>query len=841
MSKAETPKPEHPQDSPEKGGESTPAPDSAPATPSPSRGWRDAWQIPVGLVGVLLLGLGIAAIMRRAPGPDFEGVLRDAEVLISRQEASAALELLNGPIVDAIGKPGAAEPEVMARFHGLRGESLFLAQRDRRIPHDSPEGRTNNLRTLEEFEKARQLDEHQQTHRREAQIAETLLDLGRTDEALERIEDLSDEVADRRRKLMKRLIAEGLAGTSAQRSKALRVLSRFREDEGLSESDRVWAIIREQRAALSRGEGQTVIDRTLPEVQRLERADSSEAADLHLLLGDAYLEDGEIEQARTHFGLAESILSPGDERRGDVDESLARIAQSLGEIEEARDRFAAVVERFPGGGAHARALLGLGETEADLGHGDASLRAYGEMVERLRERGGNAGGIIPEHAEASMEQRHRVRASAGDLDTALTYANLIVRAYPDDEAPASALLRLAETHRDIASRILGGLGDEFDAAGRLLLLDKEEVERARRHLVGAAGAYEKHVRAAMVQSPEEASVSLWSAADAMDRAGEQREAIRLFTEFGHNRRQDPRQLESKYRLGRCFQSLNEYGTAIALFEEVIHANPSSDEAFRSYVPLAQCYLLASNDAESEKAERLLLQVLDGCLFKPDAPQFKRALLELGQLYLRVGRFPDAMARLTEAIDRYPGAAEETRLRFDLADANRLSAAQIERQLKEAMPVSERAELERLREERLKAALALYDDVRGRLDGTDPERMTPFQKIIIRNAVLYRGDCAFDLGDYESAIRHYDAAAQRLANEPASLVPMVQIVNCYVALGRLPEARTAHERAKARLKEIPESAWQGAVVPMDRRHWERWLESSLRLDQMEAKATASAGG
>jgi tetratricopeptide (TPR) repeat protein len=154
-----------------------------------------------------------------------------------------------------------------------------------------------------------------------------------------------------------------------------------------------------------------------------------------------------------------------------------------------------------------------------------------------------------------------------------------------------------------------------------------------------------------------------------------------------------------------------------------------------------------------------------------------------------------------------------------------------------MPVSERVELERVREERLLAALDLYEQVRGRLDAATPDRLTPLQRIILRNSILYRGDCAFDLGDYDLAIRHYDVAAQRLANEPASLVPMVQIVNCYAALGRLAEARTAHERAKARLKEIPESAWQSAAVPMDRRHWERWLESSLRLDQLEAKAAA----
>ncbi|MBL8746765.1 MAG: tetratricopeptide repeat protein [Phycisphaerae bacterium] len=816
-----------------------PAPESPAIEPTPSRGWRDAWQLPVAFLGLVLLVLGIAAAIKRAPGPDFEGVLNDAETLIATQDPASALDLLNGPIVQAIGRPGAASPELLARFHALRGESLFLAHRINRAPMNTPAAKTNNTRTLEELIKAEHLSHEQITPRRAAFIAETLLDLDRVDEALAHLEHLPAEEADRRRRLYKRIINEGLVGTPAYRQRALRVLDRFREDPGLDESDRIWAVVQYQRAALARGEADRVIDEVLPEIPRLESTESSEAADLHILLGDAYFEVGNIEQSRTHLSLAEAILTPGDERRGYIDESLARIAQSKGDIEEARDRYASVVERFPGSDAHAQALLGLGETEADLGHPEESLNAYRKLVERIRENG-RAGAITPERAEQSMEQRYRIRAAAGDLDTALLYADLIVRAYPPSHAPASALLRLAETHRDIASNLVGGLANEYESAGRLSLLDPETVEQSRVHLAQSGAAYEQHARAAMVASPEEASASLWNAADLLDRAGEQNEAIRLFTEYAYNRKQDPKQLESKFRLGRCFQSLNQYTTAISLFEDVIRANPGSDEAFRSYVPLAQCYLLASNDADSDKAEALLLRVLDGRLFKPDAPQFKRALLELGALYLRVDRFPDAIARLHEAIERYPDAPEETRLMFDLADANRLSAAQVEKQLKDAMPISERAELERIRTERLRAALDLYEKVRSRLEASDPTRLTPLQRIILRNSTLYRGDCAFDLGDYELAIRHYDAAAQRLANEPASLVPMVQIVNCYAALGRLPEARTAHERAKSRLKEIPESTWQGAAVPMDRRHWERWLESSLRLDQLEAKAsTASA--
>jgi tetratricopeptide (TPR) repeat protein len=91
--------------------------------------------------------------------------------------------------------------------------------------------------------------------------------------------------------------------------------------------------------------------------------------------------------------------------------------------------------------------------------------------------------------------------------------------------------------------------------------------------------------------------------------------------------------------------------------------------------------------------------------------------------------------------------------------------------------------------------------------------------------------AFDLGEHEAAIRHYDAAAQRYASDPASLVAMVQIVNCYVELGRWQEARTANERARRRLRELPPEALDAPDLPMTRRHWERWLDAAAAIDAL----------
>lgn len=796
--------------------------------------WRYSWQLPLSVVGVGLLVLGLLTIARRAPGPDPEGVLADAAVLLERQNPGEALDLLNGPIVKVLDPSDADAAPLIARFHALRAEALFLAHQERRPDHSTPAARANNTRILDEFARAKKLDPSQIDPRRSAFIIETLVNLERYEEALDAVERLPQAESQRARRLLRRVVEETILGPPGRRKIGREALARFREQPGLEGTDRTWAVAQWARLELADARPSAVVDVLLAEVNRLELNSEeglASAGELHLLLGKAYLALGEMERARTSLSLAETLILPGDARRGEVDVGLANIAQARGELEEARDRYAAVVERFPGTPSEAEALLGLGETEADLGRIRESLRAYTALVGLLHSRPKTCP-VSPERAEASMEQRHRSRTVAHDDPAAIEYATLAVRAFPDDKAPPKALLRLGETHRATAMGLLERVrGGESPA-------DREILEQARRHFEEAARAFERHTRAAMVDTPAEASDSLWNAADAFDRAGNQHEAVRLFSEFAHSRRLDPKHLEAKFRLARCFQSLNDYPAAIALYEEIIRVNPDSDEATRSHVPLAQCYLLQSSDADADKAEALLLSVLDGRVFEPEAAQFKQALLELGQMYLRVGRYPDAIARLTEAVERYPDAPERTRLRFDLADAMRLSAGVIESQLRQAMPLSERTELERLRTDRLRAALTLFEEVRDVLDRKDPASLTLLERIILRNAVLYRGDCAFDLGDYDLAIRHYDAAAQRLAEDPASLVPMVQIVNCYAALGRWPEARTAHQRARTRLREIPDQVWQSAAVPMNRAHWERWLDSSLRLEELEARASAA---
>jgi tetratricopeptide (TPR) repeat protein len=192
--------------------------------------------------------------------------------------------------------------------------------------------------------------------------------------------------------------------------------------------------------------------------------------------------------------------------------------------------------------------------------------------------------------------------------------------------------------------------------------------------------------------------------------------------------------------------------------------------------------------------------------------------------------------LSEAVTRFPDAPEIDVLEFQLADSERLSAGEIDRSLRDAMPESSRGALESARAERRKDAVRLYVRVKARLSAIDPSRMTDLQRVLLRNSVFCLGDCAYDMGDYEGAIRAYDAARQEYADDPASLVAMAQIVSAYVEEGEWGKAATANERARQHLAKFPDSVWSMPNLPMEKKHWERWLDSRALLERR-----AQAGG
>lgn len=844
-----------------KGGATPTTPIETPKRPA---GWRDAWPIPALIIGVALLGLGVKKWASMRPGPDFPGAIASVESLIAAGEYEKALATLNDPIGRNLSQAGADE-ETHKQFYLLSADALAFAQKSKGL-----NVKANHEQVVDLYETARRRYHAGLDGRRTVNLAESLLALGRREEAMTEIRNIPEALASERRGLLRRLIDERFAseGSAAADEKMMDLLSRFRDDPSASVQDRAWAVARQTRLRLDAGFPEESVRRLLPEIQRLDSRDTPEAGELLLLLGRAYYQTGEVPSALEQLQRAEDALPESSESYAEARVLLGRIAQSHSQLEEAKEAFTFVTQRFAKSSIAVRAWLGLGEVESELGDSARSLEGYEKCVDAVRAGWlagpGNAAApaepvmlasakAAPSDAfaaevDASLAQRHRDHLLRGDFETARKYAVHSERLFPADKAPAGVALRLAETSRAAAVAIIPAELRSGSEPADLSGIDPVSREEAKRHFYEAAMAYQRHAKAALISDPEAARESLWLAADCYDQSGEQDRAVDVFAQYIRSSAESPKRLLAQYRMARALQSMGDYKKAIPLFEDIIETSPVSDEATLSLIPLAQSYLLASNDADHEKAEARLLQIVEGKQFEPSAGQFRTAVVELGRMYRRIGDYPKAIERLNEAVARYPDLEKDPALRSALADSHRLSASAIGEQLKSAMPQNERSRLTRLRRQRLEEALAGYDRVRELLEVKDPRRTSELDKVTLRNAMFYRGDCAFDLGQFhkdddrvsrgyfQQAIRFYDTAAQRYAEDPASLGAMMQIVSAYAALGQWTEAQTAQNRAKARLKELPAEAWTNAEGPMDRAHWERWLDSSVTLEKMAAKTT-----
>ena len=403
--------------------------------------------------------------------------------------------------------------------------------------------------------------------------------------------------------------------------------------------------------------------------------------------------------------------------------------------------------------------------------------------------------------------------------------------------PAAVYLIAARAHRLIAENTLSEARQSEVGLLRIDQISPATAAEAKRHFLDAGSAFRQHASLMVTADGGAAADSQWQSAECYDLAGDREAARDSFAAYSTNASDnDPRKGEARFRLAQVLQSQGELAAAAAQYKAVIEARDAGESggagsgliADRSLVPLARCMLgdkLPENDGE---AEAILRTLLGGTTFSPDAVEYREALVELGEQLHRTGRFTESAGLLEEAKQRFPAADEAVRIIFKLADCYRQSAAAISDELRAALPQDRRDELLRLRQTRLTRAGELFMGVVRTVGTRDMRRITQLDRVMERNATFYQADAAFELGDDETAIRLYDAAAQRYAADPASLLARVQIVSCYLRSGKLADAAAANSRAKRQLASIPLGAFEQPDMPMSRAHWERWLAADTSL-------------
>ncbi|MBL8763192.1 MAG: tetratricopeptide repeat protein [Phycisphaerae bacterium] len=801
-----------------------------------SRHRRLLWPLPIGALALVAIGAGVWRIASSIPADDPREPLAAAAAQLGERKFDEAIETLNTRAMPMVAS-GKAGREITQEFFRLRARAVAQGQAELGVERvENARVIAGDLRAAEKAGAALDAGER-------FSLAGALVSMGEIEPALERIRALPPEMRGAGRELIRRVVTRNIESEDVKYDLTLGLLNEIADDPSGTADERAWAVAKQGELRLTMGYTEEAVTKLLRAMPRLDGASRERRAELLALLGRAYLTAGQRRSAEEHLLRAVEDLPGSSPARAEAMVLLGRAMQSDGRAEEARERYSAAEQSPDTGGVRGPALLGLAELDAAADADDTALERYAEVVAelpRLKHRRDISAGQVTE----SLMLRHAERFARGRYESALRYALLAESARGASEQSTEVLRALATTNFRLA---LAGLEDAVGAGASARSMDRvSPVTRAevKRYFLAAADAFRQHARLVVINDIGAYKDSLWSAADSFDRGGDNEEAVRAFTEYlAGAGDEDPRRAESQFRLGQLYEARGEFATAASFYEKLASSRDRAAPAGgagvwsdASVVPLARCLRSdgdASNDAE---AERLLAAVLEGGRVGPESPEYQAALIELGEMLYDEGRHSEAVTRLREAVERYPDDAGRVRLCFKLADSCRLSARQIEQDLAEARPQAERDELIKARLARLREARPLYASVVSQLRARSADFLGAAERLYLRNAMFYIGDCAFDLREFDAAIREYDAARQAYPEDPSSLVAMVQIVAAYLEQGEPAKAATANERARQHFASLPESAWSGPNLPMERRHWEQWLKSRAALD-----GRADAGG
>lgn len=786
-------------------------------------GWKTLWQAPALLVAAALLTTGIVTAVATAPEPNFTPFLNRAETMVTRGEHREAIALLNEHVFPWLDKPGYVTQGETQRYHALIARAVAFGQRELGFEHDS-----NYQTVLREYHNAESLGATLGPQDMYA-LADAYVALDQPQNALARVAGIEAGQRELKDRIHRRVVEGWLDSARPAYDDALVLLTEMLTDPSLPTDTRVWALAKRAEVQLGQGYPEEAITRLVRAWPRLEGASDEGLAELSLQLGRAYLAVGATDNAEQEFERVMELGSGGLSELASVE--IARVYSSRGNFVDSRDLLSSMLENDTGGPATAPARLVLAEAHARLRRPADAIEEYSRLVEFIREQPDHADPTIDEVVE-SLLSRYAEQMDMRDYPTALRFAGLASKVYADfRDRPKDVVLALARAHSASADDLIGELGSE--PARALAELEPSTRAEAQRHLIRSAAHFRDHADRSILSDIDSYGDSLWRAGDLYDRAGDQRSAIESFREYVDSIPGAPHHAEARFRLGRAHQALGEFQDAAEWYRGLIsdaedERNQVAGFAVRSFVPLAQCELFDDDPENDDDAEQLLLEAVSGTAGRAIADQLGDALYELGSHYYRTGRYERAIERLTEAMSRGRADAQTPAILFRLADSFRLLADEIERSLDEPMP-------DREREARVGAvfghrrdAMAGFERARDAIEAMPLSQRTSLDMLQLRNACFYLGDCAFDMGDFELAIRHYDAAKERYPNDPASLVAMVQIVNAHVEQGDLSSARTANERARRFYLSLPETAWDDPNLPMDRTDWERWLQSSAML-------------
>jgi tetratricopeptide (TPR) repeat protein len=758
------------------------------------------WQLPLFIASLGLFVYAGYLFMAPGPGASVDQKIAVAQDYLRQDRPDAALQQLSR-ILDG----DRLEPGKEAPIHLLIARALEASQNQQKLNVPA-----NHQRIIEQTEIAEHLGAvlGAEDHRR---LGDSYAELGHGPEAIEHYRqaiamDVPNSLHVQRKMIQLQLDEDDTANADVS-------LDQYLKEAQLTDAERAWAL--DQRAGILIDEKRFADARKLlGDAARLDK-DPVNQGTFNYQLGYCSYKQGQLDDAERYLRLARDQLRVGHPLDADAAYYLGRIFQDRVDPYTAISFFESVLTSHPESRPATLALLGRGMCRLTLGQKDGGLTDFHDLISQIDRR--------PNRARFRNDVINTLR-DASDLlcqrDDYQSAMEVMADEQSLEPAPQAGFFgRLANVYEKRANQLETALSDDSDI---------ERVKRQKEIIdlrVKAGDAYIIYSRDLTISDDHAYAEALWKGVDSYDRAGDLQSVISALQLFVLERPSDKLAPDALLRLGRCYQAAGMFDKAIGAYQRNRLLYPKSLAASKSAVPLAQAYI-AKGPASYARAEETLRSVIENNpLVDPNAEEFSEALRELATLYYRTGRYEEAIARLEELTQRYPDDQTKPQTVFMMADSYRKSADLLDGKLASAQTsanaaAQQVAEAASARRDRLNKAHTFYDQVIDlyRANAPTEELDRLYQKL----AYFYRGDCAYDLGNYEEAIKLYDAAAFAYQNDPSSVAAYVQIVNADFALGKPEEAKAANNRAKWMLQHMPAEAFQNGTFSMPKKYWDQWL-------------------
>lgn len=752
------------------------------------------WQVPLLLLSLGLFGTAGYLFVNPGGGLSIDQKIDIARIYLKYNRPEAALDQLNKLITSE-----KLTPPSEAKIHLLLAESLESAQK---LHHVSVA--TNHERIIEQtrLALAQGVKPDPDAYRR----------MGESYEALERDGDALESyrramaMDPRRFPYLQRRVIE-LQLKDADIAPAEASIEEYLKDEKLADGERAWAMSQKAQVLFSRG---SFVDAKALLTQALRlNLDPVAQGEMNYHLGYCMYRMGEVPEAERLLRIARDQLKVGHPVDAEAAYLLGKIRQEQNDPKEAIAFYQAVLTSHPESQAASSARLGRGECRIILGQDAPGLADLHDLVNQIS--GDKSRQKYKPEVLAGLKQSAALLAAQEKYEAALELLGYERVLQPDP--PADFYARVAEIYEKRADQVDRTVNDAPTAVDKI-----RRQQQVRELRTDAGNAYIAYSRSLTLSDDKAHAEAMWKAVDLYDRAGNLPAVTSALELFAAERPDDGQTPDALLRLGRAYQAMGSFDKAIAAFQRNQFRYPQSLAASKSGVPLAEAYI-AKGPEFYPRAEKVLIGVIESPVISPDAEEFGQALFEVAQLCYRTSRFEEAVVRLEEMAQRYPHDPRMPQLVFLMGDSYRKSAALLAAKLK--TPQGDAAEVTAARKERLTKARRQYDRLVELFRDVVPT--ADLDKLYLKLAYFYRADCVYDLGEYEESIKLYDAAAMRYQDDASALSAYVQIVNAYVELGRIQEAKHANERAKTLLNRMPPEAFADGGFAMPKEYWSRWLK------------------